>query len=198
MSMDWQNDKMNFCKRNNGFTPWDDDIDIMVDQTNYDKLLSVFEGEDGDQGYRLTRSLWIYRIQKKNETRTGLTAPTIDVFVMDNCPNNLIQRKLKIILIRTLQGMMHEKVTLKGHTLLNRVCLVLTYIMGLPLTDQFKFNCYDRISQIGNKKSTEFISGYNDLFKAIPLRYKANLMEKWINISLKIQSSQLLNSGIVI
>ena len=44
--------------RHNGFIPWDDDLDIMVDRKNFTNLL---ESIDKFEGYTMHRRLWIYR-----------------------------------------------------------------------------------------------------------------------------------------
>ena len=47
--------------RHNGFIPWDDDIDIMMDRSNYERFLGEFQKSCD---YVLKRELWIWRIQK--------------------------------------------------------------------------------------------------------------------------------------
>ena len=73
--------------RHNGFIPWDDDIDLMVDRKNLSKFLDAFYEFSDETPYFLNRYLWVYRIQEVNDTSAGLLRPTIDVFVFDHCPD---------------------------------------------------------------------------------------------------------------
>ena len=171
--------------RHKGFIPWDDDIDIMLDRKNYKKMVDMFMGNGmitplqigGGTGYRINRIQWIYRIQKDGDIRQGLEAPTIDIFVMDNCPDNVLLRKLKVLFIKFLQGMMKDELALENQSLPYRLCLVVTYLLGRLFSDETKFRWYDSVSQIGNKKQSHSLTGYNDLFKLLNLRYTANLLE---------------------
>lgn len=170
--------------RHNGFIPWDDDLDIMFDRQNYSKMLELFKKNDGvvsspstSSNYTINRLLWVYRIQKQGDQREGLSAATVDVMVMDNCPDNLFARKIKVLTIKVLQGMMHKKLDFKKQNILMKVCLIGTYIIGRLFTDNFKFRMYDFISQIGNGRRTQYVTGYNDLFKTLNCRYEGKLME---------------------
>jgi lipopolysaccharide cholinephosphotransferase len=170
--------------RHQGFIPWDDDLDIMFDRDNFNKLLDLFQRHNGQvtgssckSSYTITRLLWVYRIQRVGDIREGLTAATADVMVMDNCPDSLLARKSKMFLIQMLQGMMHQKMELKDKSLPMKMCLIATYAFGRLFTDRAKYRMYDAVSRLGNGKKTLYLTGYNDLFKTLHCRYTGKLMD---------------------
>lgn len=166
--------------RENGFIPWDDDIDIMCDRDNYNKILMLFGNlKNSKCPYELRRHLWIDRIQRKDDHREALTAATIDIFVMDHCPDHVLFRKLKVLVLRMLQGMMKEKPRKEQHTRMMLVLLWVTFIIGLPFSDNRKFSWYHRVSQWGNSRKTKYITGYNDFFNLLTLRYSGRLMDSF-------------------
>jgi lipopolysaccharide cholinephosphotransferase len=96
--------------RHKGFIPWDDDIDLVMPRSDYNKLLEVFEKELGEN-YHLVDLLKTHsghksfsKIMKKNttfiETVTNVNiSPTgifIDIFPLEFLPDN---RFLRIIFL---------------------------------------------------------------------------------------------------
>ena len=159
--------------RHEGFIPWDDDMDIMLDRNNYEQLLSKFSE---CKGYTIKRNLWIYRIQRENGTETNGYLPTVDIFVIDNTPNNKLSRKIKTFQVKMLQGMMKKEVNYSNYSFFGKVCIFSTRLMGKFFTDNFKWSMYEKVSKRGNKRDTDTVTCYNDLFKLLHLRYDRDTM----------------------
>lgn len=158
--------------RENGFIPWDDDLDIMLDRENYDLLLSTIKS---CAQLNISLSQWIYRITLSNSDNSSFI-PTLDVFVIDNVPNNLILKKIKIVLVKILQGMMKPKPKYEDYSWFYDVTLFVTYYLGKFFCLRTKKKWYDIVSMIGNKNSTRNVTCYNTLFKYLHLEYEANMM----------------------
>ena len=159
--------------RHNGFIPWDDDMDIIVDRENFDKLIRAFSK---CETYTFARVLWIYRIRRKDSGRSK-NIPTIDVFVMDNTPNSPVLRKMKVLFIQLLQGMMKQEVHYADFSLPYRICLGVTHAVGKLFSDDRKYSWYNRVSILGNRKKTQYVSTFNDLFKLVKICYDSDTME---------------------
>lgn len=160
--------------RENGFIPWDDDMDIMVDRDNYNKICALLTDDNHSAHYGIRREIWIDRIHRKDSTDPN--DASIDIFVLDNCPDDIFRRKIKILMIKILQGMMRLEYPVK-HSLFDRIRLKITHIMGLPFSSKTKYEWYKAVSQIGNKKRTQYLTGYNDNYVQLNRRLDGHLME---------------------
>ena len=145
--------------RHSGFIPWDDDMDIMVDRHNFERILSAFSG---CKGYTLQRDLWVYRIRRETQERASGYQPTVDIFVLDNVPESKLKWKCKVLRLKILQGMMKKKPEYGKYSFVQKLMVATTRCMGLFFTDNFKWKRYNKISQIGNKTPTKHKAMYND------------------------------------
>lgn len=141
--------------RHQGFIPWDDDVDIVVDRKNYELLAETFKDAEDFLFYT---DLWMPRVQLKKES-TGAIEPTLDVFIFDPAPDSVFFRKLKVFLVFCCQALMKKPATRKCS--LTNLRLLIGYILGRPFSYETKLNWYFRLSQLPQKKKTKFVSCYN-------------------------------------
>lgn len=163
--------------RHNGFIPWDDDIDIMMDRENYEKTIKLFEDKKDETRFVLNKILWIRRIQDKDDDSNSLKTPTIDIFVFDNVPDNAFLRKFKLFAIKLLQGMLKTDIDYAKFSVFYKICLFCTNVIGKLFTFNFKFKMYDRVARIGNKKDSEYLGSYYSTFNNLKHRYSKTLMK---------------------
>ncbi len=93
--------------RHGGFIPWDDDIDLMMKREDYDKFIEVAQSELKDpyflQCYKTEKKYYRGHIQVRNSSTTSIIKDYrnsdynegiwVDIFPMDNIPDDLRERK---------------------------------------------------------------------------------------------------------
>lgn len=162
--------------RHNGFIPWDDDLDIVVDRENYDKLMRV---NLGLYGLCKVRKTFIESFCFADESQTT-TKPILDVFTIDNTPNDLLLRKWKIAKIMLIHGLWHHYSTneYKPNSLLKRTYAFLLGNIGRFFSEEKIFKLFQDVSKKGNNHPTKFVQCFNYLTRELHVVYPYDILKE--------------------
>lgn len=145
--------------RHKGFIPWDDDLDIMVDRVNYEKIKNSIGGQLFFE-HGTPEALWVDRVRLESDSVKS-PKPTMDVFIIDNAPDGKLARMLRVLLIRALQGMLKNDVNLKKGNVIFRMASLVTFLVGRCVPRKVTLTWYDKLSQLSNNRETQMKACYN-------------------------------------
>lgn len=167
--------------RHKGFIPWDDDVDVIVTRENFKKLRSsIVNYPRFTWDYFTKSSLWLGRIKRANHVSKTKIVPTIDVFILDNVPDNVIVAKIKLFLICFLQGSIKKKPNLSRFKFYMKICAYTTFLLGRLLPNGCKYIMYERISEWSNNKITKSVCCYNTIFGYLNKTYSSVMISNYI------------------
>lgn len=129
--------------RHHGFIPWDDDVDLLMTRTEFEKFRKVYP-QECDRRFELTYlDTWTPRVMNRDPEKA---AAFTDFFILDSVPAAGWKRKVWYLKLHILQGMMKRNVDYSRFNLKNKIMLFGTHILGLPFSTQWKAKMYEKIS----------------------------------------------------
>lgn len=171
--------------RHQGFIPWDDDLDIAMEREEFEKFRLVMEKEK-DAPFVLTQELWITRLVGKNYEQEEIPM-MLDFFLYDNVPEKEFVRKGKILLLRFLQGTLKRKPDYKKYKGIQKIFVAVSYNIGRLFSYSMKFNWYQKVMQIGNKKQTKYVNTFNDDFVGVTHKIPRKILEAYEEVAFEGQ-----------
>ena len=162
--------------RHKGFIPWDDDLDIVVDRKNYEKLMNL---DFSLYGLEKVRKTFIESLVFKDVSILG-TKPILDIFVIDNTPNNYILRKIKLAKIMIIHGLWHHYYphTYSKTSIFKRLYSFIFGCLGRLYSEDEIFEKFQEVSKSSYGSITKNVQCFNYLTKELNVLYPNDILNE--------------------
>lgn len=155
--------------RHKGYIPWDDDADIGMLRSEYERFCKACEKEldhtrfffqthSNTPGYRWgygkVRRVGTEFVRKGQEHMPYPTGVFIDIFPLDNVPDNLFVRRIHNIVCTVIRKILWSTVGRKTDS--NTIIRGVYHLLSL-FPRNFIFFLYDNLMRTSNKKDTQLV-----------------------------------------
>lgn len=182
--------------REKDFIPWDDDVDLVIKRSDYDKYIKIICDELSDK-YEFLPTMpynghffdFVPRFIYKGGTLRNTTSEdeaynnmqnrvAFDLFILENCSDSDFVSKLQQLKIKILYGMaMAHRVSLKmdKHSLVDKIQIAVLTTMGKCFKLDTIFKMFNNAATKYNNKDTKRYWIPSTILKELHLRYD----KKW-------------------
>ena len=165
--------------RHKGFIPWDDDLDVFVDRKNYIKLKQLLPTENLEVDTESDSSFWLDKLSFKDKGKTE-SKVVLDIFVLDNLPDNHVWAFMKLSTLRFLQGIIKPRPRFSDYTIPYRIISFLLWSFGHLFSKKNKLKLYQKVSALGNGKMTKYKTITNDEFGLLAVKYPYDIIDSTV------------------
>lgn len=167
--------------RHGGFIPWDDDVDVVMYRTEFEKLRSFCnENKNIAPTFLDEKDTWVPRI-RIDESKEIF----VDIFILDKvAPTTNLQKK-NLFKLKLLQGMLKKDIKYKRYSLINKLLVFVTHCLGCAFPFKWKYNKYHEIATRYNDRDTDeyyiadgaysvmsMVWNNNDFSRFIPAKFR--------------------------
>ncbi|MDD3335626.1 MAG: LicD family protein [Eubacteriales bacterium] len=161
--------------REQGFIPWDDDIDLALTDSALERFIALFP--QTSQLYTVSQSdTWVARVVRKDRAQGG---EFIDLFRFAPVKKNALAQKYRVFQLMTLQGMLKTGVTYENYSLSQRLLLRTTAFLGKSMSREQKLRRYRMIARDTRHCRNDLLFIPDECFSCLKLHYPASVAERY-------------------
>ena len=170
------------AERNHHLIPWDDDVDISMKRSEFEKLKKVIYNDAIPEKYYFDeRTMWFPRFVMKNQDDPVY----IDILIWDYISENRLAQWMKITLLRAIQGMMKEDVDYSTYNLKGRLLVGVTQSIGKLISTDQKLKIFYDIQTKRFLGKKQFIHRSNDSYRGCTYILDNKYMDGYTEIELE-------------
>lgn len=162
--------------RHHGFIPWDDDLDVFVDRANYIKFINCLPYSSLEVDNNPKSKFWVDKLRLRNKENDEFKV-FLDLFILDNLPDNRMAAFLKLTILRFLQGIIKPHPKFSNYSFLYKIISIILWTLGRMIPKKTKLRLYSYISKWGNGNVTKYKTISNDEFGLLAVKYPYDIME---------------------
>lgn len=184
--------------RHKGFIPWDDDIDLLMPRQDFEKLKSIIDKElEGTVYYfnhTADRVAEINYIKEQTLFKNkAVLSLGLDIYIVDNLPDDMGQRKKFLFKIKMMQGMMKKgKINWKRYNFKGKMLVFGTKLLGAGKSLKSICDKYDILSQKYNNIQTKECFVSNDSYDWMNYHYPREMFENYITVPFETGEAKIL------